>query len=29
LYEQALVEMNSPDFVATMLYLSAWGKAGK
>jgi SAM-dependent methyltransferase len=29
LYEQALVEMNSSDFVATMLYLSAWGKAGK
>ena len=29
LYEQALVEMNSPDFVATMLYMSAWGKASK
>lgn len=29
LYEQALVEMNNPDFVATMLYLSAWGKANK
>jgi ubiquinone/menaquinone biosynthesis C-methylase UbiE len=29
LYEQALVEMNNPDFVATMLYMSAWGKASK
>jgi SAM-dependent methyltransferase len=29
LYEQALVEMNNSDFVATMLYLSAWGKASK
>ena len=29
LYEQALVEMNNSDFVATMLYMSAWGKASK
>lgn len=29
LYEQALAEMNSPDFVATMLYMSAWGKTSE
>ena len=29
LHEQAMVDMNNPDFVATMLYMSAWGKASK
>lgn len=29
LYQQALVEMKSPDFVASMLFLSAWGKVNK
>lgn len=29
LHKQALLEMNAPEFVATMLYMSAWGKAGK
>jgi hypothetical protein len=29
LYEQALVEMNNLDFVATMIYMSAWGKVSK
>ncbi|HKV00482.1 MAG TPA: hypothetical protein VJQ26_00075, partial [Ktedonobacteraceae bacterium] len=29
LYQQALLEMDSPDFVAMMLYVTAWGKTSK